>query len=163
MPTSVQDGRIAGDTALAPNTGRYFKLVFVDAQHQLHAVFGMEITELIRQEEIAICQRRDSLLVRCSKFATSDVISKHNCPTIPIRSLVFFEVLLPHLHHPTPYRVPRTLRLACIPSNAVEVSYVHGSVSPYHWYFIPPVRWHDCGIGFQAPSEGHEGGELPIS
>lgn len=123
MLTSVQDGRIAGDTALALNNGRYLKLVFVDAQHQLHAEFGMEITELIQQEEIAICPRRDSLLLRCSKFATSDVISKYSCPTIPVHSLVFFEVLLPHPHHQTPYRVPRTLMLARIPSNAVEVSY----------------------------------------
>lgn len=43
---------------MAPNTGRQFKLVFMEAQNQLRSIFGMEITELPHKDKITISQKR---------------------------------------------------------------------------------------------------------
>lgn len=43
---------------MAPNTGRQFKYIFEEAQHQLHKVFGMTLTELPQKEKITISQKR---------------------------------------------------------------------------------------------------------
>lgn len=45
---------------MAPGTGRQFKHVFDEAQHQLRAVFGMQMVELPQKEKISISQKRGS-------------------------------------------------------------------------------------------------------
>lgn len=43
---------------MAPGTGRQFKHVFEEAQHQLRSVFGMQLVELPQKEKISISQKR---------------------------------------------------------------------------------------------------------
>ena len=43
---------------MAPGTGRQFKHVFEEAQHQLRTVFGMQMVELPQKEKISISQKR---------------------------------------------------------------------------------------------------------
>ncbi|MCJ1426482.1 hypothetical protein MMC29_004385 [Sticta canariensis] len=89
---------------MAPNTGRQFKLVFMEAQNQLRTVFGMEITELPQKEKITISQKRAAQ--RSQSTASSS-----------LKSYVLTSTL------PAVYRVPAILVPARIPSNAVEASY----------------------------------------
>ena len=58
MLASVKYVRVDGEAVMAPNTGRQFKFVFMEAQNQLRTVFGMEITELPQKEKITISQKR---------------------------------------------------------------------------------------------------------
>ncbi|KAL8805200.1 MAG: hypothetical protein Q9223_005358, partial [Gallowayella weberi] len=43
---------------LAPNTGRQFKTVFEQANHQLRSTFGCQMTELPQKEKITVTQKR---------------------------------------------------------------------------------------------------------
>lgn len=45
---------------MAPGTGRQFKHVFEEAQHELGTVFGMQMVELPQKEKISISQKRGS-------------------------------------------------------------------------------------------------------
>ncbi|SLM40322.1 MAGE protein, partial [Lasallia pustulata] len=43
---------------LAPHSGRQFKNIFNEAQHELRKTFGMEMTELPAKEKVTISQKR---------------------------------------------------------------------------------------------------------
>ncbi|MCJ1468399.1 hypothetical protein MMC07_007027 [Pseudocyphellaria aurata] len=101
---SVKHERADGEAVMAPNTGRQFKLVFKDAQHQLRSIFGMEITELPQKEKITISQKRAAQRSQSAASSSS-------------KAYVLTSIL------PAAYRVPSILAPARIPSTTIEASY----------------------------------------
>lgn len=138
MLAFVQHGRIDREEAIAPNTGRQFKLDFEDVQHQLRTVFGMEITELFRKRRLLSVKNEIlTLFPRCSDFPASDLyqnlaargsqsavssssksyILNFILPASSSKSYILSFIL------PAAYRVPPILVPARNPSNTVEASY----------------------------------------
>ena len=56
---------------MAPNASRQFKTIFIEAQQQLHKVFGMILTELPQKEKVTISQKRGGLI---SLFASTVLV-----------------------------------------------------------------------------------------
>ena len=94
-----------GEAVMAPNTGRQFKHVFTEAQAQLRAVFGMELTELPVKEKVTISQKRAAQRSGTQGISTSNAY-----------------ILTSTL--PTRYRKPEILRPSQTPSTGGEASYV---------------------------------------
>ena len=96
----------ADDAAvMAPNTGRQFKHVFIEAQEQLRSVFGMELTELPVKEKVTISQKRAAQRSGTQGSSTSNAYILTS--TLPAR-----------------YRKPGVLRPPQIPSTGAEASYI---------------------------------------
>lgn len=90
---------------MAPNTGRQFKHVFIEAQEQLRNVFGMELTELPVKEKITISQKRAAQRSGTQGASSSNAYILTS--TLPAR-----------------YRSASVLQPAQIPSTGAEASYV---------------------------------------
>ena len=90
---------------MAPNTGRQFKHVFIEAQEQLRNVFGMELTELPVKEKITISQKRAAQRSGTQGASSSNAYILTS--TLPAR-----------------YRNASVLQPPQIPSTAAEASYV---------------------------------------
>ncbi|KAI4202840.1 MAG: hypothetical protein LQ350_002338 [Teloschistes chrysophthalmus] len=75
---------------MAPNTGRQFKTVFEQANHQLRSTFGCEMTELPQKEKVTISQKRaaqrnatqNSLTTSKSYILTSTLAAPLRTPSI---------------------------------------------------------------------------------
>lgn len=124
MLAFVQHGRIDREEAIAPNTGRQFKLDFEDVQHQLRTVFGMEITELFRKRRLLSVKNEIlTLFPRCSDFPASDLYQNlaargsQSAVSSSSKSYILSFIL------PAAYRVPPILVPARKPSNTLEASY----------------------------------------
>lgn len=90
---------------MAPNTGRQFKHVFIEAQEQLRNVFGMELTELPVKEKITISQKRAAQRSGTQGASSSNAYILTS--TLPAR-----------------YRSASVLQPPQIPSTGAEASYV---------------------------------------
>lgn len=90
---------------MAPNTGRQFKHVFIEAQEQLRNVFGMELTELPVKEKITISQKRAAQRSGTQGASSSNAYILTS--TLPAR-----------------YRSAGVLQPPQIPSTGAEASYV---------------------------------------
>ena len=90
---------------MAPNAGRQFKHVFLEAQDQLRSVFGMELTELPVKEKVTISQKRAAQ--RSGTQGSSSSKAYILTSTIPSR-----------------YRNASILRPPQIPSTGAEASYI---------------------------------------
>ena len=90
---------------MAPNTGRQFKHVFIETQHRLRSVFGMELTELPVKEKVTISQKRAAQ--RSGTQGSSSSNAYILTSTLPAR-----------------YRKPSVLRPSQIPSTGAEASYI---------------------------------------
>ena len=90
---------------MAPNIGRQFKHVFTEAQEQLRAVFGMELTELPVKEKITVSQKRAAQRSGTQGASTSNAYILTS--TLPAR-----------------YRNAGVLQPPQIPSTGAEASYV---------------------------------------
>ncbi|KAL8759289.1 MAG: hypothetical protein Q9184_003674 [Pyrenodesmia sp. 2 TL-2023] len=90
---------------LAPNTGRQFKPIFEQANHQLRSTFGCEMTELAQKEKVTVSQKRAAQRTQNSLSSSSK--SYNLTSTIP-----------PSL------RTPAILPPPAVPTCASESAYV---------------------------------------
>ncbi|KAL9003382.1 MAG: hypothetical protein Q9188_003731 [Gyalolechia gomerana] len=92
---------------MAPNTGRYFKIIFAEANHQLRSTFGCEMTELPQKEKVTISQKRAAQRSQTQNSMSSSSKSYILTSTIP-----------------PPLRAPSILPPPAVPTSASESAYV---------------------------------------
>ncbi|KAL8720612.1 MAG: hypothetical protein Q9225_002548 [Loekoesia sp. 1 TL-2023] len=92
---------------MAPGTGRQFKSVFEEANHQLRSTFGCEMTELPQKEKITISQKRAAQRTQTQNSLSSSSKSYILTSTIP-----------------PPLRIPAILPPPAVPDTASESAYV---------------------------------------
>ncbi|KAL8728883.1 MAG: hypothetical protein Q9166_005123 [cf. Caloplaca sp. 2 TL-2023] len=68
---------------MAPNTGRQFKTVFEEANHQLRSTFGCQMTELPQKEKITVSQKRAAQRSQTQNTLSSSTKSYILTSTIP--------------------------------------------------------------------------------
>ncbi|KAL9599373.1 MAG: hypothetical protein Q9219_003906 [cf. Caloplaca sp. 3 TL-2023] len=92
---------------MAPNTGRQFKHVFEEANHQLRSIFGCEMTELPQKEKVTISQKRAA-----QRTQTQNTLSSSS------KSYILTSTIPPLL------RTPSILPPPAVPTSASESAYV---------------------------------------
>ncbi|CAL8576362.1 hypothetical protein XPA_002248 [Xanthoria parietina] len=91
---------------MAPHTGRQFKGVFEEANHQLRSTFGCQMTELPQKEKITVSQKRAA-----QRSQTQNTLSSSN------KSYILTSTIPPAL------RAPNILPPASVPTSASESAY----------------------------------------
>lgn len=92
---------------MAPNTGRQFKHIFEQANHQLRSTFGCEMTELPQKERVTVSQKRAAQRTQTQNSLASSSKSYILTSTIP-----------------APLRTPTILPPPAVPTPASESAYV---------------------------------------
>lgn len=92
---------------MAPNTGRQFKIIFAEANHQLRSTFGCEMTELPQKEKVTISQKR-----------AAQRNQTHNTLSSSSKSYILTSTI------PPPLRAPSILQPPAVPTSASESAYV---------------------------------------
>ncbi|KAL8922816.1 MAG: hypothetical protein Q9208_004941 [Pyrenodesmia sp. 3 TL-2023] len=90
---------------LAPNTGRQFKSIFEQANHQLRSTFGCEMTELPQKEKVTVSQKRAAQRTQNSLSSSS-------------KSYILTSTI------PASLRTPAILPPPAVPTSASESAYV---------------------------------------
>ncbi|KAI4240933.1 MAG: hypothetical protein L6R42_011408, partial [Xanthoria sp. 1 TBL-2021] len=91
---------------MAPHTGRQFKSIFEEANHQLRSTFGCQMTELPQKEKITISQKRAA-----QRSQTQNTLSSST------KSYILTSTIPPAL------RTPTILPPASVPTSASESAY----------------------------------------
>ncbi|KAL8994795.1 MAG: hypothetical protein Q9169_005331 [Polycauliona sp. 2 TL-2023] len=91
---------------MAPHTGRQFKTIFEEANHQLRSTFGCQMTELPQKEKVTISQKRAA-----QRNQTQNTLSSST------RSYILTSTIPPALRNPT------VLQPASVPTSASESAY----------------------------------------
>ncbi|KAI4095996.1 MAG: hypothetical protein LQ339_007102 [Xanthoria mediterranea] len=91
---------------MAPHTGRQFKSIFEEANHQLRSTFGCQMTELPQKEKITVSQKRAA-----QRSQTQTTLSSSN------KSYILTSTIPPAL------RAPNILPPASVPTSASESAY----------------------------------------